>query len=93
MVGVVKMKTIWKFPLKITNEQLINVPAGSKLLTVQMQGDVPCLWALVDPNTETSLCTIQTFGTGHPAENAGTYLSTYQVDSLVFHVFFVGGSA
>jgi hypothetical protein len=39
--------TIWKFELKRRDQ--IEMPAGAKLLTVQMQNGKPHLWALVDP--------------------------------------------
>lgn len=42
------MKTIWKFPLEVTDEQVLMVPKGAKLLTVQKQDGKPCLWCEVD---------------------------------------------
>ncbi len=83
------MKTIWKFPLKVTDEQTLQIPNGAQLLTVQTQGEIPCLWALVDPNAERKPCVVQTYGTGHPIREVGAYLSTYQMSggALVFHVF------
>lgn len=83
------MKTIWKFPLEVTNEQTVQIPDGAQLLSVQAQGETPCLWALVDPSAETKPCVIQTYGTGHPIREAGVYLNTYQMHggTLIFHVF------
>lgn len=55
------MTTIWKFPIKIKDEQTIEMPGGSKILCVQTQGREQvvhpgetmsppvCLWAVVDP--------------------------------------------
>jgi len=34
------MKTIWKYTLEITDQQFVEVPDGSELLTVQMQNGV-----------------------------------------------------
>ncbi len=83
------MKTIWKFPLEVTDEQTVQIPNGAQLLSVQTQHATPCLWALVDPEAEPKPCIIQTYGTGHPIGEVGTYLSTYQISggTLVFHVF------
>jgi hypothetical protein len=82
-------KTIWKFPLEITDVQTIDVPEGSKFLAVQVQRDVPCLWVLVDPTAPKERFEIHTVGTGNPAPDGLEYLGTYQVVALnlVFHVF------
>ena len=64
------MKTIWKYPLAITDSQEIRVPAGALALSVQMQGDIPCLWVLVDPTADRDLWRITTVGTGHPVPPA-----------------------
>lgn len=60
-----------------------------KLLTVQMQGVSPMLWALVDPHSTQTETTILTRGTGHPIDNGVSlnYIGTYQIEPLVFHVF------
>lgn len=83
------MKTIWKYPLEVTDEQTIMVPKGGRLLTVQVQNGVPCLWALVDPVALKEPRTLYTYGTGHPVGVATAHLGSYQLDNglLVFHVF------
>jgi hypothetical protein len=83
------MKTIWKFPLEVTDEQTVEIPSGAQLLSVQNQHETACLWAVVDPEAEKKPCVIQIYGTGHPIEEVGTYLSTFQMHggSLVFHAF------
>lgn len=40
--------TIWKFPLKITDYQLVVMPECAQILSVQMQYGTLCLWALVN---------------------------------------------
>jgi len=85
------MKTIYKYPLAITDEQIITMPFEARILTVQVQDGVPCLWALVEPDWKPEPRRILTFGTGHPIPDgtAGRHVGTYQVQggSLVFHVF------
>lgn len=87
------MKTIWKFELTITDEQIINMPRGGQILTIQTQNEVPCIWALVDPINSKEIVTIHIFGTGHPIRDNfnGKYIGTFQLQggSLIFHVFFV----
>jgi len=85
------IKTIWKYKLSTTDEQVIEMPAMAEILTVQIQNGEPCLWALVDssyPHKEKRY--IEIFGTGNPiGTGPRTYIGTYQLDGgkLVFHVF------
>lgn len=85
------MKTIWKFPLKVADTQVIDIPMPADILTIQMQGETPCLWALVNPDAEEkAIKAIAIFGTGHPLpDRAMTYIGTFQLHggALVFHVF------
>lgn len=83
------MKTIWKFPLRVDDTQFVPAPAGAEVLSVQVQGGAPCVWAIVDPDAPRSGFTIQMRGTGHPLGSVGTYVSTFQIydGALVFHAF------
>lgn len=86
-------KVIYKYPLEVTDRQAIEMPKGAKILSVQVQSRVPCLWALVDANTnESEKVIIRTVGTGHAVYDGGRkleYIGTYQLmnGSAVFHVF------
>jgi len=84
-------KVIWKFELETTDKQRIKIPLGAEILTIQTQDGVPCIWALVNPDNTNEDIFIEIFGTGHEI-NYGMgadrkYLGTYQLGSLVFHVF------
>lgn len=82
---------VYKYELEITDEQTIRLPFNAELLTVQMQGDKCCLWALVDPRHELNERTICIYGTGYPIPNGIRlkYISTFQIPhlGLVFHAF------
>lgn len=82
---------VYKYELKITGEQIISLPFGAEILTVQMQDDKCCLWALVDPRYEFDERTICIYGTGHPIQDKIRlkYISTFQIPhlGLVFHAF------
>lgn len=69
------MKTIWKFPLEVTDEQVLMVPKGAKPLTVQKQDGKPCLWCEVDSSHHKTSLTI--------------YIGTYQMmgGALIWHVY------
>lgn len=84
--------TIWKFPLEVTDEQIIEMPMPGQSLSVQIQDGIPCLWALVNPGSPRCRVRVQTFGTGNPIDEdspLGQFVGTYQLQggSLVFHVF------
>ena len=84
------MRTIYKYELEVTDYQDIPMPLCAQILTIQVQHDKPCIWALV--NTERPIQKQRIFicGTGHPYdENFDRYLGTFQLHSgsLVFHVF------
>lgn len=82
---------IWKFTLAVIDDQSIVMPSDAKLLSVQVQFEMPQLWALVDEEGKrTAKRHFQTYGTGHPMpNNPGIYIGTYQLKegALVFHVF------
>ena len=83
------MRSIWKFPLKVTDRQPISIPVGAVSLSVQIQNDIPCLWALVDTEADTEQREVSIFGTGHMVSEEGQYISTFQMHNggLVFHAF------
>jgi len=84
-------KQIWKFPLHHSNR--IPMPIGSEILTVQTQNEIPCLWALVNPENETEMRLFEMIGTGHDITEDGAgerkYIGTLQLagGALVWHVF------
>lgn len=81
-------KTIWKFPLAITDEQTIEMPHGASILRVDMQSDQCCLWALVRPSNPKEGRAIQIYGTGRQMPDLpGVYHGTFMTRGLVFHVF------
>lgn len=93
-------KTIWKFPFETADEVIISMPKGAEVLTVQIQGGLPCLWAIVDLGAVVfAPVKFRIFGTGHPLPTygpdetpLGKYVGTYQQagGALVWHVFKMG---
>lgn len=83
------MQTVYKYQIEVVDEQEIEMPEDAKLLTAQMQGEMLCVWALVDNQLPTAKRKILVRGTGHDAHGVGTYISTFQMrgGALVFHVF------
>lgn len=69
------------------------MPAGAKLLDVQMQGGECCVWALCDQSAAKEPRHIAIYGTGNQMpDEAGEYVATFQMHggALVFHAFEVG---
>lgn len=83
-------RTIWKFPLAVTDRQTVRMPAASRMLHVGIQGGVPCLWAEVTPGVEIEERAVMIYGTGHDLDpDRGEYLGTSQMHggALVFHAY------
>lgn len=86
-------KVIYKYPLEVTAFQKVKMPVGGEVLTVKIQNEAPCLWALVDPKAKTENRFFEIFGIGNDIEyNMGVkrkYISTFQMENgmSVFHVF------
>jgi hypothetical protein len=86
------MRTIWKYPLAVTDAQHVTMQRGAKVLAAQAQDDALCLWALVETNEDTEQRVVYVVGTGHPViDNIAdfTHVGTvqFQDGALVFHVF------
>ena len=82
---------IWKWTLAIKDEQTIDLPMGAKILSIQMQGWHPQLWALVDEHQQRKQGRlIAIYGTGKPIpDSPGEYIGTFQIHECVrvFHAF------
>lgn len=85
------MKTIFKYDLRVEDDQTVDMPAGATVLCVQDQRGTPRLWALVDPSAPKVARTFRIHGTGHeiPDPERLAYLSSFQMagGELVFHTF------
>ena len=85
------MKTIWKYPVPITDSFTLALPQGARPLAFQVQGTTPTLWCLVDPTAELVKRIFRVCGTGNPIEFDGLgrerHLGTIQLDGFVWHLF------
>jgi hypothetical protein len=89
-------RRIYKYPICIVDSQIIPMTQGARILSVQMQGETPCLWVMVDvDNSAIENKHIDIYGTGHPLKDTPSlYIGTIQEHipsvpyiSLVWHVF------
>ena len=90
------MYSVWKFPLKAEERQLLEVPLHSKILSVNTVNEEMVVYALVNTEqTEKEFKEVRVYGTGHNIPGGidnYTFLGTTEIISnfgtLVFHVFY-----
>lgn len=86
-----KSDTIWKFPLTISEEQKVEMPAGNNVVSVQAIGDEIFVYAIVDKKAPMWVRRkFKIVGTGHPMpEEWGHFLGTVQIlgGRMILHVF------
>jgi hypothetical protein len=83
-------RTVWKFPLAMTDSQMIEAPGDFEPLSVQMQHGVACLWAIVSPSLSKESHNIWIHGDGHIIQYPGhlRFVGTVQVGpGEAYHVF------
>lgn len=87
------MKTIWKFPLQITDWQDVSMPANAEIISVDHQDGWLCMWAIVATYEPKVPRRIAIVGTGNPMPfmNKEKFIGTVQIPYngtvLVWHVF------
>lgn len=84
------MKTIYKLPIQITDQQTLILPEGFEILTVQTQKGDPYIWVKVDTSQPDANVDIYVYGTGHQVtDETAVYLGTFQQlgGESVWHVF------
>lgn len=83
---------IFKYEIPLETSFTLNLPVDCKILSFQVQRNVPCLWALVDPEKEPTTRHFKIIGTGHDFDYDRykmTYIGTIQMadGDLVWHLF------
>ncbi len=84
------MKSIWKFQLETIDKQELLMPIEAEVLTIQVQNEILCLWALVNTDANKEVRVFEIFGTGNPVNNENKkYIGSYQLmkGAFVGHVF------
>ena len=84
------MNVIYKYPLELVSNQLIEGPSVFRPLDVQLQNETLCLWAEVDPESPPGLTAIRIVGTGSAeVEDPDEYIATVQQGPYVWHIYLV----
>lgn len=84
------MDTIFKYVLRVTDYQEIEMPSGAKIIHVHEQINAPCIWALVNTHKKYEVRKFKIHGTGHEIDltnlnYVGSFLLTNQL--FVGHLF------
>lgn len=83
---------IFERELKLADLQVLTVPWNSKMLTVQVQNGVPCIWYESDPNNSLTDIKIAIYATGQDMPDIKqTYIATFQMEESkkIYHVYLI----
>lgn len=80
---------IYKYPLQFAGRQEVILPADHIIFALQMQGDVPTLWVMVDPGDDSTVRVFKMYGTGQEVElcDDEQHIATVQHKGYVWHFF------
>ena len=85
------MYKIWKYPVTFGSHFELAMPMGARILKLDIQFNVPQIWAMVEPGTEIEVRQFIIMGTGQPFPKSDRleYIDSYQVNGgqYVWHVF------
>lgn len=83
------IEVIHKFPLERAGKCSVTMPLGAEILSVQMQGSTPTLWARVKSDSQKEIRHFRILMTGEEFVETKhlKYLATLQDGPFVVHVF------
>ncbi|MHB8387575.1 MAG: DUF7352 domain-containing protein [Acidiferrobacteraceae bacterium] len=94
--NVVNCWVIWKYPLPVTGDFYLDLPANTEILSAQAQQDKPQMWVRrspADPDARIIRRNFQIVATGEEVEHSRfehwNHIDTFQLldGELVFHLF------
>lgn len=88
------MKAIWKYPLKMVDLQIVELPLGSTIVSTGFDPSRQlCIWATVDPEEKQTFgYPVFILGTGHSMPDDidhpnARFIGTAVDETFVWHVF------
>jgi hypothetical protein len=88
------IQSVYKYLFEVQDEFEIEMPENAKLLSVQTQKGIPCLWALgVNTSVPLEKRKFRLAGTGHPILSDGKieykFIGTFQLydGDFIGHLF------
>ena len=84
-----EQREVWKHEIPMHDLFDIDFTYGAKVLCFQMQGDIPMIWVLVNPDEQArEKLHFRLAGTGHEFSPVyGKYIGTVQEHGFVWHLF------
>lgn len=83
------METVFKYSLPEVGANGLELPKGAKVISADVQGQMICLWAIVNPEApkETRQFVVAPTGNGVDVTGLDFIQTTFTVNGLVWHVF------
>lgn len=83
------MKVIYKYTLRLQEDNVLILPVGYEIVSVQNQDSTITLWVMIDMGIKATLgVRFKIVGTGIPFDFLyHKHLSTVQVGDFIWHVF------
>jgi len=83
------MRTVYKYPFKITDKFTIDMKDDAHILTAFMQDDTPCLWAEVDSDMRRiAVRKFAIVGTGGPMpQGIKRWIATFPERQFIWHLY------
>jgi len=92
------VRTIYKYPVPITDRFTVSLPGAFKVLHVEVQDGMSFMWVEVDPEMPEAEHDFAVVGTGHPVPTAHSdavggpvicaeHLKTWQAPPFVWHLY------
>jgi hypothetical protein len=81
------MLTVHKFQFGISDIVEIEMPKDAKILHVECQNFIPCIWAHVNTENEKELRHFRVIGTGHLVDGHLKHVGSFQQGIYVWHLW------
>jgi len=91
------MKTIYKYSIPLISAEFdMELPVGAIILSLQIQGGIPCVWAMIDKDADKEQRHFRFYATGYPIGKIPKDLSLHYIGTVqasggvVWHLFEMG---
>lgn len=83
------MRTVLKFPLEVTLEQVLFLPVHFKILRLALQRNAVCVWIEMEEDAKRMATTVYLCGTGHrvPREASIHIGSVEDAGGFIWHYY------
>lgn len=80
---------IFKYQIPIKDKFNLRIPGNNaQFIKLQLQDEIPCLWALVRDQDPLYFYNFRLYGTGHEIDvNSRIHIGTFQLRDFVGHLF------